>query len=205
MGLLSSVSAVVAGVSASAVKPAASVSLDTTGRFNFVFEIVGLSDATAYAVAKQLSDSISLSDTPELQTVKSLVDSVSLSDEVLSTLTFFRGFDDLVVSTDTQFDTVDKSLADAYSVFDADVLDITKQLFDGVAMNDAFDATDGSIYVFTKGANNIVFATDINLFTHDKSFSDMIEVVDEGLWVIQGYCDLTYFAEDYVGQSSTFS
>lgn len=135
-GLQASVSAVNPVVSVSAVNPVVSVSavtlvvrvfFDAAGRFRILTEIVTLSDATAYAVAKQLSDSATLSDTLALQTAKSLGDSVSLSDAALAITSFSRGF------------------------------------------------------------------------------SNMIEAVDEGLLVMQNYCDTTYFAEDYVGQSRIFS
>jgi hypothetical protein len=209
-----SVSAVLAGASASAVTPAVDVSyillntsafLDTTGQFKYVPEIVVVSDAVALAVAKQLADGATTVDDLTLQVAKSLNDSVSFTEVFSAFSVFIRSFADSTAATDTSFRATVKSAADTLSVSDATLRALTKRVFDGVAMNDSFDATDGSIFVVSKSVTNVVFAIDTKVFSHNKPFGDMITASDVGLLVLQGYCDLTYFAEDYVGESRTFT
>lgn len=209
-----SVSAVLAGASVSAVTPAADVSyillntsafLDTTGQFKYVPEIVVVSDAVALAVTKRLADAFDPVDVLTLQSAKSLNDLVSFTEIFTATWGYIRSLTDLVASTDRPFKTTSKPFADAYSVSDVTRPVITKRVFDGVAMNDMFDATDGSIFAYAKAASNIVFAVDTKAFTHNKPFGDMIGASDEGLLFFQSYCDFTYFAADYVGESRTFS
>jgi hypothetical protein len=209
-----SVSAALAGASASAVTPAVDVSyillntsafLDTTGQFKYVPEIVVVSDAVALAVAKQLADGATTVDDLTLQVAKSLNDSVSFTEVFVAVRVFTREFADYVAPTDRPYKTTSKPFADTYSISDVARPVLTKRVFDGVAMSDAFDATDGSVFVFAKNAANVVFAVDTKVFSHNKPFGDMIGASDEGLLVSQNYCDPTYFAEDYVGESRTFT
>jgi hypothetical protein len=48
-------------------------------------------------------------------------------------------------------------------------------------------------------------AVDATSLSPEKAIADMIELADAGSLVAQNYCDITYFAEDYVGESRTFS
>jgi hypothetical protein len=212
-----SVSAVLAGASASAVTPAVDVSyillntsafLDTTGQFKYVPEIVVVSDAVALAVAKQFADTVDATTTVDdltLQVVKGLNDSVSFTEVFVAVRVFTREFADYVAPTDRPYKTTSKPFADTYSISDVARPALTKRVFDGVGINDSLDATDGSLFVFAKGVTNIVFAVDTKVFSHNKPFGDMIGASDEGSLVLQNYCDFTYFAEDYVGELRTFT
>jgi hypothetical protein len=212
-----SVSVVLAGASASAVTPVADVSyillnnsafLDTTGRFKYVPEIVVVSDAVALAVAKKFADIVDATTTVDdltLQVVKGLNDSVSFTEVFAAVRVFIREFADSVAPTDRPYKTTSKPFADTYSISDVARPALTKRVFDGVGINDLLGATDGSVFVFAKNVANVVFAVDTKVFSHNKPFGDMIGASDEGSLVSQNYCDPTYFAEDYVGESRTFT
>lgn len=213
--LRASVSAVhpIAGVQASVaaadvayVLLTVNANLDTTGRFRYIPEIVVVSDAVALAVAKALSSpAVLTSDEVVLETVKGLSDSVSFTEAFLATLVFLRDFADSATVVDAATLAVDKPLADGVVVQETVAQAITKVLASGVAMNDSFEAGDGLLYSFAKGINNVVFAADAATLSHSKGVSDMIAAADAGSLISQGYCDLTYFAEDYVGESRTFT
>ena len=213
--LRASVSAVhpIAGVQASVaaadvayVLLTVNANLDTTGRFRYIPEIVVVSDAVALAVTKALSSpAVSASDDILLDVAKGLADSVSLTETFLATLVFLREFADSAAVADATALSVDKPLADGVVVQESVAQVITKVLASGVAMNDSFEASDGLLYSFAKGISNVVFAADAATLSHSKGVSDMIAAADAGSLISQGYCDLTYFAEDYVGEARTFT
>jgi hypothetical protein len=212
-----SVSYVDARATQSAVIPAAEVAyillnadafLDTTGRFRYVPEIVVVSDAVALAVSKQFADAVSVATTVDvltLETVKALQDSVSFTEVFVATLVFIRTFADSVSFTEATTFAVDKPLADAVTFSETTTRAFIKSLVDGVAMNDSFDLGDGAVFAFTKGVSNVVSVQDAKILTPQKGVSDMIGASDAGSLISQGYCDFSYFAEDYVGASRTFS
>ena len=179
---------------------------DTSGRFRFVPEVVVVSEAVAMSVAKALSADIVLpQDTTSKGVTKPLIDSASMSDAALVSMFFPRTLADSTVVTDSTSLQTAKVFGDASAVTDALARDFVKSLVSGVAMNDSFDAGDGAVFVFTKGISNIVFAGDSRVLFTDKLIGDMIEPVDTGVLTVQNYCDITYFAADYVGVSQTFS
>ena len=184
----------------------AATAVDDTGRFRYVPEIVIVSDAVSLAVTKALSSpEIMLSDTTVFDTVKGLSDSVGFTEVFLATLVFLRDLADTAVVSDAHAVAFSKPATDSVSASDASVRSFFKNLTSGVAMNDSFAAGDGLTYSFAKGITNVVFAADAANFSHSKSVSDMIGTTDAGVLAIQNYCDITYFAEDYVGEFRTFS
>lgn len=180
-------------------------------------------DATTRAVAKILADAFAASDQPfkmaskalasqfgltDSQTVqaqKLIQDSVSFAETVIAVRTFVRQF----ANTVTPFELVSKAVTKApfteqLTVADArDVLPL-KRIFDAVAMDDGTSVGDGSTYFFQKQLNNVVFLNESDAFALSKPVSDQFGFAESGLISAQGYCDITYFAEDYVGISSSF-
>lgn len=205
----------VAGLSAvsSAITPAADVAYvlltldavaDTSGRFKYLPELVVVSDELQKLVQKAAQDSVSLSDVVTLSTTLGVSDSISFSEAFLATLVYVRDFVDSVAAADQHTLAVDKMLADTVSLTEALQYAFVKFLADGVSMNDSFAATDGLLYAFSKYTSNIVFVQDTATLYPSKVFSDMISAQDAGSLRSQGYCDFSYFAEDYVGASRTF-
>lgn len=184
----------------------ASARSDTSGRFRFVPEIVVVAEAVALSVAKAFTeDSFGLADATTASVTKVLSNSVSITETFVATLIFIRNFSDAVTVSEVYAATITKALLDFASVSDAAAHTLTKSLSSGVAMNDSFDAGDGAVFVFTKDVSNIVFTDDSRVLSTDKLIGDMIEPVDTGMLTVQNYCDITYFAADYVGVSQTFS
>lgn len=185
---------------------ASSAYLDTSGRFKYIAEIVNIFDDVAFTTSKtadneyivvddgtfsidfssSYSDSVSVSDTlvTVLVFIRDLTDSVTVSDTLVSVLTFIRSFADTAAITDT----TSKFVSPAY--FETVTPSDTRAIF-----------TAKNIADYT---NNTVTISDAYFLSSDKGASDSISLADSGTLISQGYCDITYFAEDYVGESRTF-
>jgi len=208
-----SVTATGFNVATSAAIPAADVayillavgaSLDTSGRYKYIPDIVVVSDAVQKLVQKAVQDGVSITEQIALDTTVSFTDSVSFTEVFVATLTYIRSFSDAISTSDQTTIAFSKPLTDSATPTDALQYVITKYLADGVAINDSFAATDGLLYAFSKFTSNVVFAQDSIVLFPNKVFSDMILAQDAGSLRSQGYCDFSYFAEDYVGESRTF-
>jgi hypothetical protein len=72
-------------------------------------------------------------------------------------------------------------------------------------MNDTADLVDGVTYQTVKYITNVVFTSDTSTRAWDANKADSVSLASSGSLTSQSYCDLSYFAEDYVGESRTFS
>lgn len=203
---VAAVQQVVAAADISYILMVPSASLDTSGRFRYVPELVTVSDAVSLTPGKTLSSpGVNLTDTLTHLTAKGLSDSISFSEFFVATLVFLRDFTDSVDALEVHSLELSRPLADSFALTDVARPEISKHLSNGVAMDDSFDLGDGAVHVFTKNVTNVVFAQDADIKAYNKALVDMVEAADAGSLVSQSYCDITYFAEDYVGESRTFS
>ena len=252
--------------------------VDSTGRYKLIRDTSVVLDEAVWSFGKALASStLGTSDTQVLEFNKVLSDSVSFTEVFTALIIFVREFADTAGVSDSAAVTTIKALSDSNGVADDYVLTLNKLIRDGVAMNDSFDATDGSQFAFTKSVMNmafiaeelaksvtsakadavgtdeahtftlgkllahsistqeaLAFSVDITKadtadiadrpfksltrspFSHsastDDTFSlqpgkhltDNLGTGDTGSLRSQGYCDFSYFAEDYVGDSRTF-
>lgn len=184
---------------------------------------VGLPEQLAFAAAKALADSVSAQDSPSILASKvlasafSLTDSQSLSaskalassfglvETFYSVLVFIRSAADSISVADASYFALTKApFASSVSASDVSAMATSKLLADGVAMDDGTSIGDGSTYFFEKNLHNLASVSDALILLAQKSASDSVGTTDSGLALMQGYCDITYFAEDYVGISSSF-
>ena len=147
-------------------------------------DYLSLSDLAAISFARTLTDSLSLTDAAVVEHGKSLADSFALADELV------RAFD--------------KFLSDQIAPTDDLSVAFEKLLADGVNIDDSASIGDGIEYYFSKFLNNTTFVSDAATIEHGKGVNDSFATTDEGLLQMQDYCDITYFAEDYVGTARTF-
>ncbi len=152
-------------------------------------------------VTDDLDGEASAEDDQEMQFVKVRSDGGALTDSFAKTVTFVRSFTETPAANDEpSFDLTkpltespsasdsfskvvafDRSFAESPSVTDSDTLNTGKNLSDNGGIIDA------QVVQFTKVS------------------SDSGVAADSGSLRSQGYCDFTYFAEDYVGASRTFT
>lgn len=199
--------------------------LDQTGKYKLIQDTAVVADASVLAFGKALIETTAVSDAKKVSLTKPKADTVSVADAFSRAMSYVRAYSDSYGVSDRRVMSFVKSAHDAFAVSDSAKSTFAKYLADGVAMNDAFDATDGSQWAFTKGVSNVVFATeqfnrqvnytrsfsdatggvtDAKYLAFVKSLADNTTTSDTGSLRSQGYCDFSYFAEDYVGDSRTF-
>ena len=163
------------------------------------------SDSPAKTASKALASAFGLTDAQTVQAQKLIADSVSFVEAVSAVRTFVRAFSDSIAPLEVVAKTLVKPpFVEQISVADArDVLPL-KNLSDAVAIDDGAAIGDGSTYFFEKYLNNVAFTGDSDAFFLSKAASEQFGLSDSGQIVSQGYCDITYFAGDYVGISSSF-
>jgi hypothetical protein len=183
---------------------------------------VTVPDLRTMAFAKALADSFAVSEAATRLFTKSLTSGVAMNDSFdagdgavyaftkgVSNVVFaqdavakgpHKGLSDSQGLTDTQALTFAKALASAAVIADALSADVDKGL------TDSFTPSDALAFLIDKLVDpDSVSIADATALSPQKAISDMIEPVDAGSLLSQGYCDITYFAEDYVGESRTFT
>lgn len=181
--------------------------LAITGKFvEFIYvdDTITETDATALAITKQLTDITELAEQISLGTTKALSDSAAMSDLFTLASTFNRDFADTASFSDVFSQSLDKPLADSMSDADAATLAVAKLIADSLAMADSVVGIN-----FTDNEDDAVAIDDLGIdddpeWNLGKNLSDTASTTDAGLLIMQDYCDITYFLEDYVGLSRTF-
>lgn len=135
-----------------------------------------------------------------------------------ATASFSKELAEVLSTVDGIAISIDTSRSDALSSTDAHAISISK-----LAENSA-SVADEIFIVRGKNPFDDTFVSEIRVFSFDKSLGDLGSVSDlfertaqfnrslneltltsdTGSLRSQGYCDFTYFAEDYVGASRTF-
>lgn len=182
-----------------------------------------LQDQHALSLSRPSSDSQAVVDSVSVGPGK------GLSDQALAGDTFFSfglgvGLFEQIYQSELRYHTVDKATSDAISVPDAlarvtqkpasdsvtapDSIDLSmayvRVLESGFATNDSTGVGDGLAFQATKSFNNVSFANDSHVKGTALKKLESLSITDTGSLVSQGYCDITYFAEDYVGDSRSF-
>ena len=181
--------------------------LAITGKFVEFIDVndtITETDATALAITKQLTDITELAEQISLGFSTSIADSQALSDLFTLSTTFNRDFADTASFSDVFSQSLDKPLADSMSDADAATLAVAKLIADSLAMADSVVGIN-----FTDNEDDAVAIDDLGIdddpeWNLGKNLSDTASTTDAGLLIMQDYCDITYFLEDYVGQSRTF-
>lgn len=172
---------------------------------NILADAFSTSDQPYKVASKPLADAFGFTDAQTVQAQKLIQDSVSFVEAVSAVRAFMRVFSETATPTDFVGKAVVKApFTESVAATDArDVLPL-KRIFDGVAMDDGTSVGDGSTYSIQKLVNNIAFATDASARQNTKPLKDTFGVSEAGLVSAQNFSDITYFAEDFVGASSSF-
>lgn len=182
-----------------------------------------LADAKSISIGKLLADSTSPTDLASLEPVKALADSLAapsdavanviykvLSDSV--TLTDFavavrlciREFSETLSSPDLYSSSfAPGETSDAAATSDANYLSTVKNISDGL---NTIDDMDGNLtYAFVKVIGELLISSDAQIIDFVTQKADNIAAGSNGVLSMQDYSDITYFLEDYVGLSRTFT
>jgi hypothetical protein len=181
-----------------------------------------VSDAVAVDAAKNLFESIANTDTDSYDFSKFIPDGVAMQDGADVQDGNRHHFEKYVMNmafpTDANQKFFEKLLLDSFSPLDAASVSFSKALFDsfaftdtqtfdfGIVKSDSVNTTESLASAFSKqiSPDSIAFSDQI-VKNPGKGLSDSAVPEDVGSLRSQGYCDITYFAEDYVGESRTFT
>lgn len=161
-------------------RPVADVALDVRGLHFRKSEYFWVHDAQAILTSKGLEDSFSLVDSSDRTVDKGITDPLKIQDLFNRVCSFQRQFADPLVLRDAASKSLGKPFAEGVKVVDSARVSASKGINEGVSFRDS---------VFTK--------------TGSLNKADPLRVRDSFLLSLNGYCDMSYFAGDYVGTSRT--
>lgn len=175
--------------------------------FIYKEDAVALSDGTAFTFNKLLTDTPFASDAQVRAFGKYATDTLSAMDS--RTFDFGKRLFDTPVVSEALAKSAGKTLTDfTASVLDSAARSFGKTLTSTATATDDLDGEatteDDQEIQFFKVLNHTASATDSKTLTIGPVKIDTARASETGSLRSQNYCDFTYFAEDYVGQSRTF-
>jgi hypothetical protein len=177
---------------------AVSARLDASGRYRYIQEVVAVVDGTAFVLYRSTADLVGMVDTKTISTLKNLSNSVELQDSLITLLLILRTFADNVALVDTDNRLYSLPKTEQVAIADNDFIDWAKSLAHSVTPEDV------SAVSAEKPFSESFAATDAKALIFAAARVESATVTDVGIVSIQDYCDLGYFAEDYVGLSQSF-
>lgn len=164
------------------------------------------SDAKAISLSRALADSgLTLADLATVDASKSLSDSAVVTETLIAVRLFVRDFiDELVMSEANSLAITKAPFNHSVGTSDTDTYSFSKPVSESVVM---IDNMDGDIqYQVVKVIGELLSApTDLLVRSTDTTKSESVAISTSGVAFMTDYADISYFAEDYVGVSSTFS
>jgi len=158
--------------------------------------------AADYTGTYTWADPVTPTDSARKLLTKSFSDAVTAIDTSIYqglTWTFADTRSDVVVSSEILHFSNTKGLADSATATEQLARAYTKVL------SDSFTAGESLAKLLSKPFADSAVSGDNYSQTVSKAFSDSASTSSTGSLISQGYCDITYFAADYVGTYATFS
>jgi len=140
-------------------------------------------------------------DDQEIQFIKVRIDAATFSDFVALALSRVRAFAENLAFTDDNFFNFGKRPSDTATPSDDQEIQFTKVRTDVATFSDFVVLVQSRARAF---AENLAF-TDDNFFNFGARLSDTTSATDAGSLRSHNYSDFTYFSEDFVGASRTFT
>lgn len=163
------------------------------------------SDNSQFVVDKVVSPDLAelTDDITSVVFTKVLADSISFTDSAEAHKLYIRVFDEELTVPDAEaWSFLSGTTAETASTSDVYNHVLTKNLFESTVL---IDNMDGDIqYAFIKLIGELLTSSDSKVVDFTANKSDNVTSSDGGVLSMQDYCDITYFAEDYVGISRTF-
>jgi hypothetical protein len=184
------------------------VALGNFIKAKFIADTVGVEDEFRVTRLKFFTDLVGATDDPIIVPNKGINNTVTFQDD---SRYFAEDYisEDYVLQTGIEVN-FGKALAESVGVQSSTLIETTylRSFSDGFTATDDIDGVvtpeDDQKVQFFKNTTNTVGITDAAALQLSISLSEAPAATDSGLIVSQGYCDITYFAEDYVGESRTF-
>jgi hypothetical protein len=156
---------------------------------------------SALSVTDDVDGEASILDDQEIQFVKTRTDAASVAETLLIVASFLRTFSDASSTSDAVTLGTQKSVVDNLALTDTVTLLYTVNRF----FTEAAAVTESSSKTFSRPRADSAFLGDAATTSPNKGLFETTSFTDAGSLRSQGYADFTYFQEDYVGASRTFS
>lgn len=150
-------------------------------------------------VTDDLDGEASTEDDQEIAFVKTRTNIASVAEVFSKIVAFIRSFTESPALTDDQTLSVSKAISETPTVTE----DVGKVI--QFPKSDAGTVADSDVLIAGKNFADNGGIIDSEVLQFTKASSDSGVAADSGSLRSQGYCDFTYFAEDYVGASRTFT
>lgn len=185
-------------------------------------DTANISEQKSISFLRSVVDSFSLQDKATRSTLKNISDGVAMQDGadihdgLITVITKY--IMNMAFVSDANNKDIGKVLKDTQSTSDTITKQLSRPLFD------SFNATDTHIFAFStikfdsialleqiSLANSKLISGDFVAFSDQivknigSKLNDSATPDDAGWLYAQGYCDITYFLEDYVGEYRTFT
>lgn len=167
-------------------------------------DIISPMDSVSFATIKSFAEELGISEQDLIKVVQKLsTDAVTPTDIVSFIVAYQRVFTEAITALDAVANGVTKLLAELLTNTDSQVLSVGKNLNDSVGM---LDNMDGNIqYEIVKTMSELLYTSESRIIESILLKADSMTIVSSGVVFMQDYCDITYFLEDYVGTSRTFT
>lgn len=166
-------------------------------------EVLTPTDAISLTPVKNTFDGLSTSDSFLKGTEKGLFETVTPLESIYTQLVFIRNFAELLDPLDATALNSILSKIDQITVAEQKELSFLKNVSDSTSI---VDMMDGNItYTLIKVLSEFSSLNDLQIIDFAAQKADNIETISSGVLSMQDYCDITYFLEDYVGLSRTFT
>lgn len=167
-------------------------------------DVITPADQIYLDVSKPVSDIINQPvDSTVLSTEKNFAESLATADSIHTMLIYIRTFADDIYSTDSKAYDLTKALSNAVVIGEDSVYDMSKPLAETLTLTDNMDANIQ--YQIIKTFSDYTVNTDAQVIDFAPNKSDNVSTSSSGYLLMQDYCDITYFLEDYVGSYRTFT
>lgn len=166
-------------------------------------EIITPTDLVALTVTKGNQETLTTSDTFFEAFTKNLVESPVLSDSFSSISSFIRSYTDTAISSDSTVLLSQLAKDETLVSSDVSILTSGKGLTEGITLTDNMDGV--LQYDIVKTTSESLTGTDSYSVAFSPSVNDNTTLSSSGFVIMQNYSDITYFLEDYVGSSTSFT
>ena len=135
---------------------------------------------------------------------KYIADTFEMLDAAIAVRLYERSFTDSLTVPDVPYkDITPEGQTDLATTSDFSSIGADKALSDAFGM---LDNMDGDIeYLLFKVTSESISSSDAQIIDFNPQKADNIATDSNGVLSMQDYCDITYFLEDYVGLSRTFT
>ena len=194
--------------------------------YSEVSRITFVASAGFFLQLLEKTDTATVPDVAVLNFFKALTDETGAAED--ATLQFFKVLADTGVTTDTQVISFFKALTETATTSELVIRAVAKNVFDQAGATDAIDIrsfgkvfndqanvtddVDGAATTqddqemqFFKNISEAPTATDVLTAAFTTTYAHSTSATDAGSLRSQGFSDFTYFEEDYVGASRTFT